>query len=743
MTGTRWTGTWLRWVVAGLIIGAVECVLAIAFAAFVFGGGALVNDLPQGIGLYLGAAALTLAFFAWRSGHRGVVASVQDAAAAVLSGVAIAVAAKVAELEHTAQQSGLQDFERPDIFLTVVAATFLVTVSCGIVFFVVGRFRLAGLVRFVPYPVVGGFLAGTGWLLFKNGVNIATGMQVKFVNITAGGPVKLGNVRQLFEFQLGHLIPAFAFGVILLLAVRKLKRPLVIPVVIAIGLVGFVLWMIVTGQSIDEVRADGWLLFGPFETTKPWEWLTPDALAGADWPSVLESWFTIVTAVFVATLAILFNISGTELVVRHDLDTNKELRDAGALNVVSGTLGGIPGYHALSLSSLGQYMKVDARPAGLIAAAVPLAAVVFGGSVVGLIPRMIVGGVLIFIGLDFLVEWVWDKRKLLPRLEYAVVLAILAGVIVWNFRGGIALLIGLVLAVMLFAINYGQIDLVREVSFGETYRSNVDRPASERAELRSMGDRVQILRVSGFVFFGSTNRLLDKVRHRVDADPPRFLVIDLRRVTGMDSSAVVSFSKVLSLAEGHGFEVIFTGASDRVRAQLARGGVVEGEGLAVFEPDLDRGLQRCEDALLREAALSADGSSVLDGLPPHLWNYFERMSLPEGSTLITQGDPPDDVYVLESGRLRVELVTPEGTQMRVGTVLPGVMVGEVGYYTATVRTADVIAEVPSVVLKLTRASIEQLETEEPEVAATLHRWFGRALAERMTDRIRVLDSLLD
>lgn len=743
MTGSRWTGTWLRWVVAGLIIGAVECVLAIAFAAFVFGGGALVNDLPQGIGLYLGAAALTLAFFAWRSGHRGVVASVQDAAAAVLSGVAIAVAAKVAELEHTAQQSGLQDFERPDIFLTVVAATFLVTVSCGIVFFVVGRFRLAGLVRFVPYPVVGGFLAGTGWLLFKNGVNIATGMQVKFVNITAGGPVKLGNVRQLFEFQLGHLIPAFAFGLILLLAVRKLKRPLVIPVVIAIGLVGFVLWMIVTGQSIDEVRADGWLLFGPFETTKPWEWLTPDALAGADWPSVLESWFTIVTAVFVATLAILFNISGTELVVRHDLDTNKELRDAGALNVVSGTLGGIPGYHALSLSSLGQYMKVDARPAGLIAAAVPLAAVVFGGSVVGLIPRMIVGGVLIFIGLDFLVEWVWDKRKLLPRLEYAVVLAILAGVIVWNFRGGIALLIGLVLAVMLFAINYGQIDLVREVSFGETYRSNVDRPASERAELRSMGDRVQILRVSGFVFFGSTNRLLDKVRHRVDADPPRFLVIDLRRVTGMDSSAVVSFSKVLSLAEGHGFEVIFTGASDRVRAQLARGGVIEGEGLAVFEPDLDRGLQRCEDALLREAALSADGSSVLDGLPPHLWNYFERMSLPEGSTLITQGDPPDDVYVLESGRLRVELVTPEGTQMRVGTVLPGVMVGEVGYYTATVRTADVIAEVPSVVLKLTRASIEQLETEEPEVAATLHRWFGRALAERMTDRIRVLDSLLD
>ena len=146
--------------------------------------------------------------------------------------------------------------------------------------------------------------------------------------------------------------------------------------------------------------------------------MTPEALAGADWSSILESWVTILDAVFVATLAILFNISGSELVLDRDLDTNQELRDAGILNVASGALGGIPGYHALSLTALPRYLKVDARAAGLIAAAVPLAAVAFAASVVGLIPRMIVGGVLVFIGLDFLVGWVWDKRKVLPRLEY-------------------------------------------------------------------------------------------------------------------------------------------------------------------------------------------------------------------------------------------------------------------------------------------------------------------------------------
>ena len=72
---------------AGVIIGAVEAVLAIAFAAFVFGG-LLVGRLADGIGLYLVAAALTLGILAWRAGRRGVVGSVQDAAAAVLAVVA-------------------------------------------------------------------------------------------------------------------------------------------------------------------------------------------------------------------------------------------------------------------------------------------------------------------------------------------------------------------------------------------------------------------------------------------------------------------------------------------------------------------------------------------------------------------------------------------------------------------------------------------------------------------------------
>jgi SulP family sulfate permease len=316
---------------------------------------------------------------------------------------------------------------------------------------------------------------------------------------------------------------------------------------------------------------------------------------------------------------------------------------------------------------------------------------------------------------------------------------ILAGIVARGLLPGVV--IGLVMAVVLLAVSYGRIELMREVAFGDTYRSNVDRPAAERAALREMGDRVQILRVHGFVFFGSANGLLERIRRRVEERAPRFLLLDLRRVTGVDASAVISLVKVTQLAEANGFEVVVAGASDRVREQLARGGVVPSDGIVRFEPDLDRGLQRCEDVLLAEARgerLAEIGAGDgLGGMPPRLSAYLERESVPEGTVLIRQDEAPEDVFILESGRLRVDLQTPEGRRVRLRSVPAGVVVGEIAMYTGTARTADVVAEEPSVVLRLRGSTIRRLESEEPALAAALHRWLAWTLAERLTDTQRV------
>jgi len=212
---------------------------------------------------------------------------------------------------------------------------------------------------------------------------------------------------------------------------------------------------------------------------------------------------------------------------------------------------------------------------------------------------------------------------------------------------------------------------------------------------------------------------------------------------------------------------VFTGASDPVRTQLGRGGVVEVDGVVAFEPDLDRGLQRCEDGLLyggvpvgdmvegegvdvgavegaADGPTSPDGSGdVLAGMPPGLHTYLERVPLPEGTVLIRQNDPSDDVYVLESGRLVVEVVNPEGTRIRLRTIRPGVVVGEVSMYTGVPRTANVVAGTPSVVLRLSEESIEQMEAAEPELAAQVHRWLARTLSERLSDTLRAFDALIN
>lgn len=707
-------------VLGGVVIGAIETVVACALAALVFGAFADGDYIVRGVNLFLGAAVATLAILAWTAGPRGVVGSLQETSAAVVAIVAANVAVTT-----------FGSFDRS--FLSVVASILVITILSAAAFLALGALRRGNLIRFVPYPVIGGFIAGIGWLLVKGGVGVAAHVVPTWAVY-----------QDLTEREtLQQWLPALGFGLLLFVAVRIFKHPLVIPIVIVFGFAAFGLGLLISENTFQNAKSLGWLMYGPFDTAEAWQAWTAKAITGADWSAVLGQWAGIVAAVLVAVIVILFSISGGELVLNRDLDTNRELRDAGLANVISGAVGGIPGYHTLSLTSLAERMRVDARVAGLIAATVPLAAVIFGASLIARIPRMIVGGLLVFMGLSFIVEWVWDKRKVLPRLEYGVVLVILAVIVGKGFLPGV--LVGLVLAVVLFAVSYGRVELVREVAFGDTYHSNVDRPPDQRAVLRQLGGQVQILRVNGFVFFGSANGLLERIRKRVEDAPPRYLVIDLRRVTGVDSSAVVSFLKIMHLAEAHGFEVVLAGAIDAVRRQLARGGVVESDAVS-FEPDLDRGLQRCEEGLLAAAESDREPEPVaVDGarMPAGLDAYLERVELAQGAVLIHQDEASGDVFVLQSGRLQVETVTAEGTRMRLRTLRPGVVVGEVALYTGVPRTADVVTETPAVVLRLGADTIARIEAEEPALATELHRWLAWTLADRLGDTLRTFDAMLD
>jgi sulfate permease, SulP family len=328
--------------------------------------------------------------------------------------------------------------------------------------------------------------------------------------------------------------------------------------------------------------------------------------------------------------------------------------------------------------------------------------------------------------------------------EYIVVLAVAGAIGARGYVSG--MVIGLMASVILFAINYSRIEQVRQVEFGSTYRSNVDRPEAERQVLRELADEVVILQINGFVFFGVASGLVERIRKQVEAGSLRYLLIDLRRATGMDSSAVVAFRKVAGLAQASGFELVFTGGPEAVLSKLGRGGIdMSNDGALRFEPDLDHGLQRAEEGLLagRRVASPKGWGDVLSELSSRLGDFIEREDVPQGTVLIRQGEPSDDLFVLESGRLSVEATMPDGARMRLTSVSPGVMVGEIAFYLGGPRTADVVAEVPSAVVRLSRSAIERLEREAPEAAADLHRRLAQTLAERARDSMRAQSALLD
>src|SRR3546814_16744724 len=62
-----------------------------------------------------------------------------------------------------------------DMVAALIVAIAASTICTGLCFYLLGRFRVGGLIRFIPYPVMGGVLAGLGWLLLQGGLSVLTG----------------------------------------------------------------------------------------------------------------------------------------------------------------------------------------------------------------------------------------------------------------------------------------------------------------------------------------------------------------------------------------------------------------------------------------------------------------------------------------------------------------------------------------------------------------------------------------
>src|SRR5262249_34021427 len=150
-------------------------------------------------------------------------------------------------------------------------------------------------------------------------------------------------------------------------------------------------------------------------------------------------------------------------------------------------------------------------------------------------------GLLFYLGLGLLVEWVYASWFRFSRLDHLLVLLILAIIAFWGFLVGVAA--GVVIACLVFAYSYSRQRVIKHAFTGAKHHSNVDRTAPQQGFLREQGDPVYILVLQGYIFFGTANTLLDHVRRRFEAGDKtktRFLLFDFGMVTGLDASAALS-----------------------------------------------------------------------------------------------------------------------------------------------------------------------------------------------------------
>ena len=716
--------------IGGLVVGVVVVIVAISFGALVFSG-ELAEFTSQGIGFGLLSAAILGIVVALGSSFRGMVATPQDSPAAIMALIAAAVAAGLPAT-----------VPREQVFTTVVAAVSLASVLTGVFFFALGSFRLGGLIRFIPYPVIGGFLAGTGWLLVKGSFGVMADVPLGFTQLST-----------LAQWEVARRwLPGVVLGLLLFVMLRRYSHFLILPGLLLASIGGFYLLLAVSSTPIAEARASGFFL-GPFPDGGLWQPLAPDALAAVDWGLIAGQAGSLAAILLVGVVALLLNASGLELAVERDIDLDRELRIGGVANVLSGLGGGLQGFQTLSLSALGHKLCAESRLVGLVSAGMCAATLVLGASVLSFFPKPSLGGLLLFLGLAFLVEWVYDAYFKLPRGDYFVVLMILLVIGTVGYLESVG--VGIVIAVVLFVVNYSRIDVVKHALSGGDHPSNVERPRRHRRLLQREGERQLILELQGFLFFGTADKLFQQVRRRV-AEPERvalrFAVLDFRQVSGLDSSAVLSFVKLKQLAESQDFVLVLAHCSPEISRQLEKGGLADDGARIRGFPELDRAVEWCENQVLQTAGADLEVGArplveqlaeVLPALDPDLMlRYFERQEVGAGHYLMRQGEPPEDLFFVESGQVTVQMELDDGSTVRLLTMGAGTVVGEMELCLGQERSASVVTERPSVVYRLTADTLERMERENSTVAAAFFRYISRLMAERLVINNRTLRALL-
>jgi SulP family sulfate permease len=604
----------------------------------------------------------------------------------------------------------------------------LSTVATGLVLCGFGMTRMGRAIRYVPYPVVGGFLGATGCLIVFGAIGVITGVRFQYATLD-----RFANPQTLYE-----LAAACAMALALYLTWRRSRSSFGLPVILIGGIVAAHVAFWLAGISPAAAQASGWTFQPPPDITfmLPWNaqefsrypWYTLPDLAG-----------NLIAVVFVTASVTLFNTAGIEVASHREADLERELNVTGVANILSGALGGYTGCISVSRSVLNLSSGGTDRLSGLTVAAISALMLAVAPMLLGYMPKFVLGGLLIYLGADQLYRWIIQSRRRLSPVEYLSLLAIIVIIVQWGFIAGI--LIGVVIGCATFALSASRIDSIKYSFDGSEYRSSLDRSRDDLAVLATHGGKIQGLNLQSYLFFGSANRLYQHVKALLARHPEcRFLVFDFKLVTGIDSSAAYSFAQIKRAAQDRGVRLVLVEMTSAAEKALRSSDFITPDVNVV--PQLDHALEWCENEVIEQhQGLEQEEASLRDWFiqilgseddAKALMHRCERIEVGAGDTIVRAGEAADSMHFILEGRVGIMVAAGENTTTRVRSLGRYTTIGEMGLVSRAARNATIQAEVASVLYALSADQFEAIKTDDPALSQKLLTYFVSVMAERLT-----------
>ncbi|MFI5113102.1 MAG: SLC26A/SulP transporter family protein [Terriglobales bacterium] len=616
----------------------------------------------------------------------------------------------------------------------------VVALLCGLLQISFGLIGLGRLIKYMPYPVVSGYLSGVGLIIILSQI-----------------PKFLG-VPGRYQFWQGLLTPSLwkwqslAVGAVttavMVLAPRVTKK---VPApILGLGCGMLAYFAIGLADPSLLVLAGNKLVVGPlresnagFLATMAGRWQAFSAFNPQHINLVITPALTLAVLLSIDTLKTCVVL---DTLTRSRHNSNRELIGQGLGNLASTAIGGVPGSGQMGATLINVSSGGQSRLSGVIEGVLALVAFLILGSLIAWVPIAALAGILIVVGVRM-----FDRHSLGLLRSRSTVLDFVVIVTVIVVAETVSLIaasgVGVGLAILLFLREQIGGSVVRRKSYGNERFSKQMRLPEEMAVLEKRGDRTVIFELQGSLFFGTTDQLYSALE--AELKKRDYIVLDMRRVQSVDFTAAHMLEMVEDIMSERNGAVIFSHVPSKapsgqdMREYLAQMGLARQERHAKIFAHLDEALEWIEDRVLAAAHLERAQEMPLD--IRHMDMFRQRgeetlaaleagteiRTFQAGQKIFSHGDSSDELYFIRKGSVRIVMPLDGRTGHHLATFGRGDFFGELAFMDRAPRSADAVADTDAELYVLTRERFAALSLEHRMLALNLLEGIATAIASRL------------